>query len=145
MQSSLDKKTAQALSVIRKHSGFTLMELMIVVFIIGVLAAVAVPLYQSQINKAKVTVAVSILDSIGKALEDYEFNYHKYPANIDFTTCFDDEGHRVFLSGLCNQIKNELTDPIESYSVNGASYALTARAMDDKRTLLKLANGKIVK
>ena len=44
----------------KKEQGFTLIELMIVVAIIGILAAVALPAYQNYTNRAKVTEALSV-------------------------------------------------------------------------------------
>lgn len=46
-------------SEMKKQSGFTLIELMIVVAIVAILAAIALPAYQNYTNKAKFTAAIS--------------------------------------------------------------------------------------
>jgi type IV pilus assembly protein PilE len=61
-----------------KNKGFTLIELMIVVAIIGVLAAVAIPLYTGYTNRAKRVEAEEQLLNIASIEEDYFNSYRKY-------------------------------------------------------------------
>ena len=55
----------------RNESGFTLIELMIVVAIIGILAVIAVPQFLSYRNKARVAAMVSTGESIRVALSSF--------------------------------------------------------------------------
>ncbi|WP_299734684.1 pilin [uncultured Endozoicomonas sp.] len=56
----------------KKQQGFTLIELMIVVAIIGILAAVAIPQYQNYIARSQVSEAVSLLGGLkSPVLEHY--------------------------------------------------------------------------
>ncbi len=55
----------------RMQQGFTLIELMIVVVIVGLLAAFAIPAYQDYIVKAKLTKVMSAMDPVKTALASY--------------------------------------------------------------------------
>ncbi|MDE2235570.1 MAG: pilin [Gammaproteobacteria bacterium] len=46
----------------RKHQGFTLIELMIVIAIIGILAAIAIPQYQDYVTRVKVSEGLNLAD-----------------------------------------------------------------------------------
>ena len=64
----------------RIQEGFTLIELMIVVAIIGILAAVAIPAYQDYIARAQVSEAVSLLGSGKTGLAEYFADKGFWPA-----------------------------------------------------------------
>lgn len=53
------------------QAGFTLIELMIVVAIIGILAAIAIPAYQNYIVRSKVTEAIVNLDAAKTSVADF--------------------------------------------------------------------------
>ena len=57
----------------RQQKGFTLIELMIVVAIVGILAAVAVPAYSDYTTRAKVTEGIAAAGAVKTSVADYYY------------------------------------------------------------------------
>jgi general secretion pathway protein G len=62
-----------------QQRGFTLLELLVVVAIIGLLVGYVAPRYFSQVGKSEVQVARAQLDSLEKALDQYRLDTRRYP------------------------------------------------------------------
>lgn len=60
-------------------SGFTLLELLVVMVIIGLLAAYVGPKYFSQVGKSQVKMARAQIDALDKALDQYRLDVGHYP------------------------------------------------------------------
>jgi len=63
----------------RRGSGFTLLELLVVMVIIGLLAGFVAPRYFSQVGKSEVKAARAQMDALEKALDQYRLDVGHYP------------------------------------------------------------------
>ncbi|HFB1866769.1 TPA: pilin, partial [Neisseria gonorrhoeae] len=63
------------------QKGFTLIELMIVIAIVGILAAVALPAYQDYTARAQVSEAILLAEGQKSAVTEYYLNHGIWPEN----------------------------------------------------------------
>jgi len=64
-----------------RNKGFTLLELLVVIVIIGMLAAFVAPKYFGQISKSQTQVAAAQIESLGQALDQFRIDTGHYPTH----------------------------------------------------------------
>lgn len=82
---------------LRMQAGFTLLELLVVMVIIGLLAGYVGPKYFSQIGKSEVKVTRAQIDGLGKALDHFRLDIGRYPST--------EEGLAVLITRPADQPK----------------------------------------
>ena len=65
----------------RRSRGFTLLELLVVLVIIGLLAGYVAPKYFAQVGKAEVKTARAQIEGLEKALDQYRIDVGRYPGS----------------------------------------------------------------
>ena len=93
--------TIKSSRVLSKHQGFTLIEMMIVVAIIGILAAIAYPSYQRYVIKTKRTDMMSEMQNIASEIESRKLAQGSYSAisasvKTDFATAYPRQGTALY-------------------------------------------------
>lgn len=99
--------------------GFTLVELLVVVLIIGILAAIALPQYKKAVEKSKEAKVLNALRPIAQAAEQYFLANGTYatsfdqlditlPSSTEKTCNFDNsfDADRIYVNGVCVNLVN---------------------------------------
>jgi general secretion pathway protein G len=73
----------------KRSHGFTLLELLVVMVIIGLLAGYVAPRYFAQIGKSEVKAARAQIDALDKAIETYRLDTGHYPRTEDALAALD--------------------------------------------------------
>lgn len=94
-----------------RQTGFTLIELMIVVAIVGILASVAMPAYQSYSVRAQVSEGLNIAGPVQSSIAEFYYNNGGFPTdNADAGLALPAEFSGSYVSGI---------------SINGADVVVT--------------------
>ena len=119
---------------LRSKGGFTLIELLIVIIIIGILAAIAIPMFLSQRDKAKGAAVKEGVHSIQIGVQSYAVSYDdRYPADASSTTLAGEidvwprnpwtnapMASNVTTMGNCNYAPTSTSFTITGYGKSGA-------------------------
>jgi general secretion pathway protein G len=65
----------------RRSAAFTLLELLVVMVILGLLAAYVAPRYFGQVGKSEIRIAKAQIESFAKALDQYRLDVGRYPSS----------------------------------------------------------------
>src|SRR6202142_1670148 len=82
------------------QKGFTLIELMIVIAIIGILAAIAIPAYQNYTIRAQVSEGLSLADGYKTSISEYYANYGTMPPTAAAVTNVGAAANGKYVSGI---------------------------------------------
>ena len=81
------------------RQGFTLIEILVVVAIIGMLGAVAVPAYMNYLADARISTTRALINNVDVAVKSYNMKHGKYPESLEVLQEPQEDGRDPWLAG----------------------------------------------
>ena len=111
------------------NAGFTLIEIMVVVFILGLLATLVVPAIMGQTDKARRVKAGSDVKAIEQALQLYKLDMGRYPAGGDGIAALV-QGNQISPDGYLPKIPVDPWGNPYAYNSDGQSFVVKSLGAD---------------
>ena len=116
----------------RSDSGFSLIELMIAVTVIGILASIAIPGLLNAVERARQKRTMSDIRSMGTAIESYGLDLSHYPSNISESPVQGNlepflEPYFIVAAPVLDAWQRDI---LYGSNANGSLYTITSRGSD---------------
>jgi prepilin-type N-terminal cleavage/methylation domain-containing protein len=130
----LERKGGETMLKLRNSKGFTLIELMVVIVVIGILAGIAIPRFMGAQDRSRIGAAESDINAMRQALGLYEIDHSSYDLGTinsypDLVDALVDPNLNAYMS-----LPDTNNFTWGSYAGTDTSYTLVINAKDNNST-----------